>query len=102
MTHGVRARRDQLTNAPFRPGSSRRVARLAQDEEDEQRGSNVEAIALAALGLIASTRRSPATRRRYCPAAERAARSCTRPGRSGSVRRGWSCQIHQSYGAVWG
>jgi hypothetical protein len=53
-------------------------------------------IALAALGLIASTRRSPATRRRYCPAA------CTRPGRSGSVRRDWSCQIHQSYGAVWG
>ena len=35
-------------------------------------------------------------------AAARVARSCTRPGRSGSVTLGSSCQIHQSYGGVWG
>jgi hypothetical protein len=30
------------------------------------------------------------------------ARRACRPGRSGSVVRGSSCQIHQSYGGVWG
>src|SRR6266404_2539190 len=32
----------------------------------------------------------------------RAARSCTRPGRSSSVVFGSSCQIHHSYVGVWG
>jgi hypothetical protein len=32
----------------------------------------------------------------------RAARSCTRPGRSSSVLFGSSCQIHHSYVGVWG
>jgi len=36
------------------------------------------------------------------PAAARATRSCTRPGRSASVVSGSSCQIHHSYGGLCG
>ena len=38
----------------------------------------------------------------YGPAVNRSVRLAARPGRSGSVRCASSCQIHHSYGGVWG